>query len=110
MPCPYPQDLMNTQNGIRLTATTMEAFLKGERVAAHARSHVLGGYTTLKEHMPSEHRDYAEWSPQRFIRWAGKIGVATAGRREKQRAPGEPQAQMSLPLHQNIRGQEYYQS
>lgn len=163
-----PFQLIRERLDIRLTATTMEAFLKGERVAAHARSHVLGGYTTLKEHMPSEHRDYAEWSPQRFIRWAGKIGVATAGLVEKilssrpyaeqgyrscmgiirlgrhyeperveaaslralkyntcsyrslkailsagldkQRDAGEHPAQMSLPLHQNIRGQEYYQS
>jgi len=163
-----PFQLIRERLDIRLTATTMEAFLKGERVAAHVRSRVRGGYTTLKEHMPSEHRDYAEWSPQRFIRWAGKIGAATArlvekilssrpyaeqgyrscmgiirlGRHyeperveaaalralkyntcsyrsvkailtsglDKQRDAGEIPSQMSLPLHQNIRGREYYQS
>ena len=43
-----------------------------------ARSYVRAGHTTLPEHMPPEHRKYAEWSPSRFIRWAGKTGAATA--------------------------------
>ena len=63
-----PYQLLREKLDVRLTATTIEAFQKGERVAAHARSYVKGGYTTLKEHMPSEHRSYAEWSPDRFIR------------------------------------------
>jgi transposase len=33
--------------------------------------------------MPPEHRGYAEWSPERFIRWAGKTGAATASLVEK---------------------------
>lgn len=32
------------------------------------------GYTTLAEHMPSNHRFYSEWNPERFISWAEKIG------------------------------------
>ncbi len=28
--------------------------------------------------MPKSHRHYAEWTPQRFIRWASKTGGATA--------------------------------
>jgi hypothetical protein len=120
--------------------------------------------------MPPEHRSYAEWSPSRFIQWAGKIGVATAqlvekilstrpypeqgyrsclgiinlGRHyEPERVEAAAQralqfnacsyrsmkailtagldrhqdsgsfqgkdGRMSLPLHQNIRGREYYQ-
>ena len=73
---PFP--LLRERLDVRLTATTVEAFHKGQRVAAHARSYVRGGYTTLKEHMPPEHRRYAEWSPSRFIQWAGKTGTATA--------------------------------
>jgi hypothetical protein len=33
--------------------------------------------------MPPEHRFYAEWSQDRFIRWAGKTGEATARLVEK---------------------------
>jgi len=70
--------LLRERLDIRLTATIVEAFHKGERVAAHTRSYVRGGHTTLKEHMPPEHRKYAEWNPSRFIQWAGKTGAATA--------------------------------
>ncbi|MCK4964079.1 MAG: IS21 family transposase, partial [Dehalococcoidia bacterium] len=73
-----PFRLLRERLDVRLTATTVEAFHKGERVAAHARSYVRGGHTTLREHMPPEHRKYAEWSPSRFIQWASKTGAATA--------------------------------
>ena len=162
-----PYKLLRERLDVRLTVTTVEAFHKGERIAAHARSYVKGGYTTLKEHMPPKHRAYAEWTPSRFTHWAGKIGESTArlvervlanrtyqeqafrscmgiiqlsrnyeperveaaaqralkyntcsyrsmkailasGLDQHQDTP-ENSAQMSLPLHQNIRGQEYYQ-
>lgn len=73
-----PFRLLRERLDIRLTATTLEAFHKGERVAAHARSGVRGAHTTLKEHMPPEHRRYAEWTPSRLIQWAGKTGESTA--------------------------------
>jgi transposase len=73
-----PYQLLHERLDIRLTATMVEALYKGERVAAHVRSHVKGGYTTLPEHMPPSHRYYAEWNPARFIQWAGKTGEATA--------------------------------
>ena len=34
---------------------------------------------TDPDHMPSSHRRYAEWTPDRFRRWAGKIGPNTEG-------------------------------
>lgn len=73
-----PCRLLREKLDIRLTAATVEAFHKGERVAAHARSGVRGAHTTLKEHMPQEHRRYAEWTPSRFIQWASRTGTATA--------------------------------
>ena len=78
-----PFQLLHERLDVRKTASTIEAFHKGQRVAAHARSLVKGGYTTLAEHMPPKHRAYAEWSPGRFIQWAGKIGEATAKLVEK---------------------------
>lgn len=73
-----PYQLLKEKLDIRLTATTVEVFRKGDRVAAHPRSYVRGTHTTLKDHMPPEHRNYAEWSPARFIQWAAKTGTATA--------------------------------
>jgi len=78
-----PFRLLREKIDVRLTAATVEALHKGERVAAHARSSLRGGHTTLREHMPPEHRRYAEWSPSRMIRWAGKIGDSTAQLVEK---------------------------
>ena len=163
-----PYQLLRERLDIRLTASTIEAFHKGKRIAAHVRSSVKGGYTTQSEHMPSRHRNYAEWSPARFVQWAGKIGEATAlliqqvlgsrvyqeqafrsclgiihlsrsyppermeaaakralkyktcsyrsmkailsgGLDQRPNQDDQPVGQLSLPLHQNIRGPEYYQ-
>jgi len=73
-----PFQLLHEQLDVRLTATTVEAFQKGERVAAHPRSYVPYKPTTLPEHMPPEHRRYAEWTPSRMLEWAAKTGPATA--------------------------------
>lgn len=60
----------------RATATTVEIFLRSQRVASHVRSHGPG-HTTLAEHMPSSHRAHAEWTPSRFLHWAGEVGPMT---------------------------------
>ncbi len=57
----------------RATATTVEIFRRGKRVASHVRSY-NSGHTTDSQHMPRTHRGYAEWSPPRFIHWATEIG------------------------------------
>jgi transposase len=72
-----PYQLYRQQLDVRLTARTVECFHKGRRVASHRRSHQAGRHTTLKEHMPKAHRSYAEWTPERIVRWARKAGEAT---------------------------------
>jgi transposase len=73
-----PYTLVKTQLDARISARTIEVFHKGKRVASHPRSPHKGRHTTIKEHMPRAHRHYAEWTPQRLIRWASKTGGATA--------------------------------
>ena len=73
-----PYSLVKQQLDARLTANTVELFLKGRRVASHRRSPRRGGHTTVTQHMPSAHQAYAEWTPQRLVRWAEKSGPATA--------------------------------
>jgi len=73
-----PFRLLREKVDVRLTATTIEAFIKGERVAAHVRSFIPHTHSTLKEHMPAAHQKYLEWTPSRMITWAQKIGPATA--------------------------------
>ena len=57
----------------------MELFHRGQRVAAHERRHAGSRHATIPEHMPSAHRRHAEWSPERFRRWAAGTGPATEG-------------------------------
>jgi len=63
---------------VRLSAATVEVFLRGKRVASHVRSHIRGAHTTLRDHSHLKHQKFSEWSPSRFIQWASKTGPATA--------------------------------
>lgn len=72
-----PHTLLKKQLDIRVTATTVECFHKGKRVASHRRSHLQGRHTTVRDHMPPKHRKYADWTPERFIRWGRTIGPHT---------------------------------
>jgi len=73
-----PYQLLKTTLEARYSERTVECFHKGQRVASHVRSHRKGRHTTVPEHMPTSHRSYAEWTPQRLVRWAAKTGPATA--------------------------------
>ena len=59
---------------IKYTAGNVEIFYNNTRIASHVRDISPGQYSTKKEHMPSHHRFYAEWSPGRFLNWAGQQG------------------------------------
>jgi len=64
---------------LRVTATTLEVLLRRQRIAAHARSARVGGYTTAAEHMPASHRAHRQWTPAKLIAWGERIGAATGG-------------------------------
>ena len=72
-----PHTLIKKKIDVRITNNTIECFYKNKRVASHIRSRHKGRHSTLKEHMPKSHQKWAQWTPDRFIRWAGKIGVHT---------------------------------
>jgi transposase len=74
-----PHTLLREQVDTRATARTIEVFHRGRRIAAHARRYGGQRYGTLPEHMPSAHRRYAEWTPERFQRQARDIGPDTEG-------------------------------
>jgi transposase len=73
-----PYQLIGKLIDVRITETTIECFYKSRQVASHIRSYLKGRHSTLKEHMPSSHQQWAKWNPQRFINWAAKIGPHTA--------------------------------
>ena len=72
-----PYRLVREQVDVRYTSATVECFHKGNRIASHPRSFVKGKHTTNPEHMPLAHREYAEWTPERLISWAGQTGKFT---------------------------------
>jgi transposase len=51
-----PYQLVGQQLEARFTATTVEIFQAGKRVASHLRSSSPYRHTTVKEHMPKSHR------------------------------------------------------
>jgi transposase len=74
-----PFELRHEQVEARIRSATVEIFHNNRRVATHARSAVMGGFSTLPEHRPPRHRQYLEWTPERLVNWARKIGPSAAG-------------------------------
>ena len=74
-----PHALIREQVDLRATARMVEIFHRGRRVAVHERRYHGPRHATTPEHMPSAHRRYAEWTPDRFRRWAATIGPNTEG-------------------------------
>jgi transposase len=73
-----PYQLVTQELDVRLAAQTVELFHRGKRIASHQRSTHKGRHTTLAEHMPQAHRQYASWTPERLVRWAEHTGPSTA--------------------------------
>jgi len=72
-----PHRLVGEYVDIRLTDHTVEILYDGTRVASHVRSWAEGEKTTLHEHMPQAHAEYAGASAERFLEEAGRIGPST---------------------------------
>jgi transposase len=62
----------------RFTATTVEIFQRGVRLAWHPRSSAAYRHTSNAEHRPKSHQAPLEWTPSRLIHWAASAGPATA--------------------------------
>jgi transposase len=73
-----PYQLVGEVLDLRATATTIELFRAGRRVASHVRRYVKHQHTTDPAHMPAAHRAHRDWSPSRLIAWGATVGPATA--------------------------------
>ena len=71
-----PHRYLGEEVWICATASMVEVQLRGRRIAVHAR-HGRDRHSTLREHMPSAHRQHAEWTPSRILSWAGQLGPST---------------------------------
>ena len=73
-----PYQLLGQEVDVRIGEHVVEVFHAQHRVASHLRSTRKLRHTTQPEHMPEGHRQYQDWNPQRFLRWAAKMGPSTA--------------------------------
>lgn len=73
-----PYQLVKQEIEVRVTTNAVECFHKHKRVASHLRSQHKGLFSTIAEHMPDKHQQYAQWTPQRLVQWASKTGPAAA--------------------------------
>lgn len=72
-----PHALIKKQLEAHATGELVTLYYQGKSVAAHPRSHRIGGHSTLESHMPVGHQKQSQWSPERFEKWARDIGQAT---------------------------------
>jgi transposase len=72
-----PYTLIGQTVDIRYTSSVVEIYRRGKRVASHMRMNKPGTFVTENLHMPHEHRQYLEWTPQRIKVWGEKIGPFT---------------------------------
>ena len=68
-----PWQYKGKQVTVIYASSVVEIYHKNIRIAWHKREPERG-YTTLKEHMPPQHRLYLEYSPQEMISRAERIG------------------------------------
>jgi transposase len=73
-----PYHLTQQEVEVRATASIVEIFHRGVRVASHARSYDPYTATTVNDHRPKAHQRHLEWTPSRLVEWARNIGPATA--------------------------------
>jgi transposase len=71
-----PYSLQGERVETRTTATTVEAFYRGKRVAAHVREDSPYKHTTDPAHMPLQHRHHAG-GVESVLAWAETVGAHT---------------------------------
>jgi transposase len=81
-----PYQLAKEELWLGASGQMISVYFKGRRVASHVRSYKKWDKTTLSEHMPSHHRAYAEWTPERILNWVKTIGPGSVQLVEKMMA------------------------
>ena len=73
-----PYALVGKEVDVRSMPLIVEIFHQRERVASHTRMDGSNNAQTLNAHRPPSHQAYLEWTPQRLIEWAAKMGTNTS--------------------------------
>lgn len=72
-----PYRFIGKQIEIQYNASIVELFYNHKRIATHKRKLKPGIYITDKDHLCSTHREYLDWSPEKFIMQAERVGQYT---------------------------------
>jgi transposase len=62
---------------VRMTASIVEVFHRGTRIASHARNMFKGHHSTIDGHMTPGHLEVKGWNATRLVDWAARIGPHT---------------------------------
>lgn len=73
-----PYRLIGQEVDLWYTSSLVECFHKNVCVAKYIRSNEQRGKTTLTEHMPRAHQEYASLTPDKMRDWAKTIGTSTS--------------------------------
>lgn len=70
-----PYELIGKEVEIKVSPYLIEVYFNHMRVASHPILYgKFGQFSTLKEHMPYNHRLYVEQTPEEAMKWASEIG------------------------------------
>lgn len=73
-----PYEYIKQKVDVRVTRSAIEVFFNGQRICSHVRLYGRANqYSTNESHMPKAHQKYLQWSGERFLKWAEKIGPHT---------------------------------
>jgi len=72
-----PFQLVHERVDLRVTAITVEVFHGVSRVASHSRDDTPYVHTTVREHMPVNHRPWLDSDPGEVFAWARAVGPCT---------------------------------
>jgi transposase len=91
-----PHALIRAEVDVRITARTVEIFHRGQRVGVHQRRYLGRKHGTDPDHMPSSHRRYAEWTPEKHAPGSPSCVIQPASRTSTIRALAGSTAHSSL--------------
>lgn len=69
-----PYRYIGKQVSIIYTTKYVHIFFGIDRIALHERGIKPFSYSTLPDHLPSTHQFVSQWTPEKFTRWAERIG------------------------------------
>ncbi len=73
-----PYEYINREVEVRLSDSLVEIYFNHMRVATHKRLYgKYGQLSTVRDHMPDNHKLYVDQTPEAAIEWAENIGLST---------------------------------